>query len=177
MVHFLLKALFNKIILAVYHDFRWLLVATKLLTVKLHSLYVKESESEILERSESGGENFGKVGVGVGHFTFDSATLIVCLGQSAVCQLRIILWRQAPGEKINEIQNACPAQAFSEPGVHRIQRSNRCDGWGVTRRPCACRPTLMPKACNFVPCSICCQFETTFDLPRMTDPARNISSR
>jgi len=36
----------------VYHDFHWVLVAIKLLTGKLHSLYVKESESEILERSE-----------------------------------------------------------------------------------------------------------------------------
>jgi len=40
-------------ILAVYHDFHWLLVSTKLLTAKLHSRYVEESESEILERSES----------------------------------------------------------------------------------------------------------------------------
>jgi len=37
------------------------LVAIKLLTAKLHSLYVKGSESEILEKGE--------------HFTFDSATL------------------------------------------------------------------------------------------------------
>jgi len=35
-------------ILAVYHDFDWLLIATKLLTSTLHSQYVKESESEIL---------------------------------------------------------------------------------------------------------------------------------
>ena len=34
----------------VYHDFHWLLVATKLLTAKLYSLYAKESESEILKR-------------------------------------------------------------------------------------------------------------------------------
>jgi len=39
-------------ILAMYHDFQWLLVATKLLTAKLHSRYVKELESEILERSD-----------------------------------------------------------------------------------------------------------------------------
>jgi len=32
--------------------FHWLLVATKLLTAKLQSRYVKGSESEILERSE-----------------------------------------------------------------------------------------------------------------------------
>jgi len=36
-----------------YHDFHWLLVATEVLTDKLHSLYVKESKSTILERSES----------------------------------------------------------------------------------------------------------------------------
>jgi len=41
-------------IFAVHHDFHWLLVATKLLTAKLHSRYVKEPESmsEVLERSE-----------------------------------------------------------------------------------------------------------------------------
>ena len=54
-----------------------MLVATKLLTAKLYSLYVKESESvpEILERSELGVGvgNFGKVG----HFTSDSATLLL----------------------------------------------------------------------------------------------------
>jgi len=38
-----------------------------ILTYQFHSLYVKESESEILERSESR--------VGVGYFTSDSATL------------------------------------------------------------------------------------------------------
>ena len=52
MVQFLLKILLKEIILAVYHDLHWLLVATKLLTSKLHSRYVKELESEILERSE-----------------------------------------------------------------------------------------------------------------------------
>jgi len=45
-----------------------------MLTAKLYSLSVKESESEILERSESGVGNFGKVGVG--YFTPDSATLL-----------------------------------------------------------------------------------------------------
>ena len=54
MVQFLLKFLWKLRILAVYHDFHWLLVATTLLTVQLHSCYVKESESE----------NFKKVGVG-----------------------------------------------------------------------------------------------------------------
>jgi len=49
-------------------------------TAKLHSVYVKESESgdgvEILERSQCEIEvgNFGKIGVG--YFTFDSATLL-----------------------------------------------------------------------------------------------------
>ena len=38
--------------LAVYHYFHWLLVATKFLTAKLHSRYVKELVSEILERSD-----------------------------------------------------------------------------------------------------------------------------
>jgi len=36
MVQFLLKFLLKLRILAVYHDFHWLLVATKLLTAKLH---------------------------------------------------------------------------------------------------------------------------------------------
>jgi len=55
MVRFLLKLLLKQRILAVHHDFHWLLLATKLLTAKLHSRYVKElvSESEILERPES----------------------------------------------------------------------------------------------------------------------------
>jgi len=51
-VQFLMKFLLQQIILAVYYDFHWVLVATKLLKAKLHSLYVKELESEILERSE-----------------------------------------------------------------------------------------------------------------------------
>jgi len=36
----------------VYHDFHWLLVSTKLLTARLYSPDIKESESEILERSD-----------------------------------------------------------------------------------------------------------------------------
>ena len=40
-------------VLAVYHGFHRVLVATNFLTVRFHSLDVKESESEILERSES----------------------------------------------------------------------------------------------------------------------------
>ena len=45
MVQFLFKHLLLKqIILAVYLAFHWLLVATKLLTVKLHSRYVEESD-------------------------------------------------------------------------------------------------------------------------------------
>ena len=51
MVQCLFKLLLKQSILAVRHDF-YLLVATKLLTAKLHSLYVKEPESEILERSD-----------------------------------------------------------------------------------------------------------------------------
>ena len=65
MVQFLLNFLLKQRILAVYHDFHWLLVATKLLTAKLHSRYVKDSGGDVGE--------FGKVGVG--YFTFDSATL------------------------------------------------------------------------------------------------------
>jgi len=57
MVQFLLKLLLKQSILAVYHDLHWLLVATKLLTAKLHSRYVKESESEILEKSASVSES------------------------------------------------------------------------------------------------------------------------
>jgi len=60
MEQFLIKLLLKQIIIAVYHDFHWLLVATKFLAAKLYSLYVKESES----------------GIGAGHFTSDSATLI-----------------------------------------------------------------------------------------------------
>ena len=39
MVQFLVKILLKQRILAVYHDFHWVLVATKFLTAKLHSLY------------------------------------------------------------------------------------------------------------------------------------------
>jgi len=52
MVQFILKLLLKQIILAMYHFFQGSLVATKFLTTKLHSRYVKESvsESEILGR-------------------------------------------------------------------------------------------------------------------------------
>ena len=52
MVQFLLKCLCKLRFIAVYLGFHWLLVATKLLTAKLHSCYAMESESDILERSE-----------------------------------------------------------------------------------------------------------------------------
>ena len=73
MVQFLMKLLLKQRIQAVYHDFHWLLLATKLFTAKLHSLYVKGSESGV--------GIFGKVeiGVGVGHFTSDSATPVCIL--------------------------------------------------------------------------------------------------
>jgi len=62
--------------------------ATKFLTTELHSLYVKEPESEILERSESG----VGVGLGVGHFTSDSAILLQRISQVAYeasfCQIQ-----------------------------------------------------------------------------------------
>jgi len=66
MIQFLLKLLLKQRILAVNHDFHRVLVATKLLTAKLHSLYVKKS----------GVGKFGKVGLGtrVRNFTSDSAT-------------------------------------------------------------------------------------------------------
>jgi len=56
----------------VHQDFHWLIIATKLLTAKLHSLYVKESES---------GVRVGHfwnvvVGVGVGYSTSNSGTLV-----------------------------------------------------------------------------------------------------
>jgi len=47
-----------------------LLVATKLLKVKLHTRYIKESGVGVLVGK------FGKVEIGVGHFTSDFATLI-----------------------------------------------------------------------------------------------------
>jgi len=52
MVQFLMKLLLKQRFLAVCHDIHWVLVATKLLTAKLHSFYVNESKSEILKRSE-----------------------------------------------------------------------------------------------------------------------------
>jgi len=68
MVQFLLKLLLKQKILAVYHDFHWLLVAVKLLTAKLNSRYVNESGVAV--------GNFGKVRVGVGHFTTDFTALL-----------------------------------------------------------------------------------------------------
>jgi len=53
MGQFFMTHLLKQIILAVYHNFQWVLVGTKLLTAKLHSLYVTELEWKIL----------GKVGV------------------------------------------------------------------------------------------------------------------
>jgi len=50
-----------------------LLVVTKLLTAKLHSCYVKESESGVDVAFGNSGKV--RVGVGVGHFTSDFATL------------------------------------------------------------------------------------------------------
>ena len=52
-VQFLMKLLLKQRILAVFHDFHRVLVATKFLVAKLHSLYVKESGLEILEKLES----------------------------------------------------------------------------------------------------------------------------
>ena len=53
MMQFILKLLLKQRFAAVDHDFHWLLIAKRLLTAKLHSLYIKESESELLESSES----------------------------------------------------------------------------------------------------------------------------
>jgi len=58
MLQFLMKHLLKQRILAVHHDFHWVLVATKILTAKLHPHSAQES------------------GVGVGHFTSESATLL-----------------------------------------------------------------------------------------------------
>jgi len=54
MVQFLMKLLLKQIIVAMYHDFHWVLVATKFLTAKLHSFMLRscsqESQSKTLER-------------------------------------------------------------------------------------------------------------------------------
>jgi len=52
MAQFLLKLLLKRKILAVYHDFHRLLLSAKLLTAILNSRYVKETVSEMWERSE-----------------------------------------------------------------------------------------------------------------------------
>ena len=78
MVQFLLKFLLKQRFLAVHYI---------ILTVKFHSLYVKKSESE------SGVGNFGKVGVGVGYFTSDSAILHNCKQgdlQSVICSATVV---------------------------------------------------------------------------------------
>jgi len=73
MVQFFLKLLLKQRILAVYHDFHQVLVATKFLTAKLHSLYVVESR-KFWKGRESG----------VGNFNSYSTTLINSLGH--VCE-------------------------------------------------------------------------------------------
>jgi len=65
-----------------------LLVVTKLITAELHSLYI-ESEAGV----DVGVGNFAKVGLGVGirHFTSDSATLIITTDDILQCgQMRKI---------------------------------------------------------------------------------------
>jgi len=76
-----MKLLLKWLFLAVYHDFHWVLAATKLLTAKRHSLYVTELESEILER------------FGVGHFTSDSATLLTSLSMACYQGQKGMPWR------------------------------------------------------------------------------------
>jgi len=63
-----------------------LLVATKLLTAKLHSCYAKESESRVANFGKAGVENFAKAGVG--HFTPDSATLLLWHEQQRLLRTR-----------------------------------------------------------------------------------------
>ena len=75
-VQFLMKLLLKQIILAVYHDFHWALVATKFLAAKLRSLCFNGKSW----KGRSWGGNFERVGVGVRHFTSDSATLDAILG-------------------------------------------------------------------------------------------------
>jgi len=57
MVQFLFKLLLKQIFLVAYHDFHLVLVATKLLTAKFHSLYVEESVSNILPPQAGNDEN------------------------------------------------------------------------------------------------------------------------
>ena len=65
MVKFIMKLLLKHIILAVYHDFHWVLLLQKSWQPNLiHFILIKEP----------GCGHFGKVGVGVGHFTSDPAT-------------------------------------------------------------------------------------------------------
>ena len=83
MVHFFMKLFLKQRILALYRDFHLLLVAIKLLTEKIHSFHVKESVTGV--------GNFGKVraGVALGHFTSDSATLVMSLYKpKAECMLQ-----------------------------------------------------------------------------------------
>jgi len=102
------------------------------LTAKFHPLYVKELESENLEKSElgvgnfakseSGVGNFGKVGVGVGYFTSDLAILVVLVikGFSIDIHIRIHYhfstlfsecWLVAP-----TVASVLPSAKVSHPG-------------------------------------------------------------
>jgi len=50
MVQFFVKLLLKQRPSALYHGFHQVLDATKFLTAKMHLLYFKESESQILEK-------------------------------------------------------------------------------------------------------------------------------
>ena len=78
-------------ILAVYYDFHWLEVATKLLTTKLHSLYLKYIV---------GVRNFVKVR----HFTSDSTTLLC---QSDPLMTRGVISRNASAAKTQTTAEVC----------------------------------------------------------------------
>ena len=108
------KLLLKQIVFAMYHDFHWLLVGTKLLTAKLHSHYVNESRVG----------NFGKVGVG--HFTSplrnpvsDNSGFVASSSTSA---------HRAPGKKAT-----VPIYKVLVPDLPAPKRSHLPPGRGCVR--------------------------------------------
>jgi len=100
-VQFLMELLLKQIILALYCDFHWVFVATKFLTAKINSLYVKESESEILERLKS--EIFGKVrvGVGVGHLTPTPQLCFQCVLKGPEFKIKMFTFHEFGNSNVN----------------------------------------------------------------------------
>ena len=91
---FLIKLFLKPSILALYHDFHWVLVAVKFLGAKLHSLYIKESESEILERSVLESDISPRLRNPGGHTWMMVSISLVMVVQLNFCNQDFCYWSQ-----------------------------------------------------------------------------------